>query len=221
MGLEVARILYGSDNYGLNLENSDKDYKIIEVPSFIDLWYNKTLNRQIDDNTSAWDIREFVKFLLKANPNAIELLFSVSQKFEDEELEHIFYYAKENIGALIRNNWKIFVNAIFGLATHCVLRNGEDAKGFARGCFFFKLFETAYMKNGNLTSSDWRNDYSCWLKALRKEDNIETLAVNYYQMKVDFCKKDWTLTPTEEDKTTCTILETMFQDYFIHRLTNN
>ena len=67
--------MVSSDNYNLNLENSDKDYKIIEVPSFIDLWYNKTLNRQIDDNTSVWDIREFAKFLLKANPNAIELFF--------------------------------------------------------------------------------------------------------------------------------------------------
>lgn len=77
------------------------------------------------------------------------------------------------------------------------------------------------MKNGNLTSSDWRNDYSRWLKTLREKDDADTLAVNYYQMTVDFRAKDWILSPTEEDKTICIILEAMFQDYFIHHLTNN
>ena len=68
-----------SQNYNLATPESDKDYKWIEFPSAEDLFKEKTLNRQVSENYSVWDVRNFLKYLMKANPNALELLFSIEQ----------------------------------------------------------------------------------------------------------------------------------------------
>ena len=43
MGKVLGKFLIGSYNYNLNIETSDKDYKIIEIPDFNDLFISKKL----------------------------------------------------------------------------------------------------------------------------------------------------------------------------------
>ena len=88
MGRQIAKMLYGSQNYNLDTPESDKDYKVIEFPDAEDLFYVKTLNRQLSENESVWDVRNFLKYLMKANPNALELLFSVEQNMKMKVLKN-------------------------------------------------------------------------------------------------------------------------------------
>ena len=83
----LGEILYGSQNYGLNGPNSDKDYYEIVMPSFYDLYY------QIEaSDKKSWDIRKFTKLILDGNFNAIELLFSVDKYFYSQDFEFLWHY---------------------------------------------------------------------------------------------------------------------------------
>lgn len=67
---------------------------------------------------------------MKANPNALELLFSVEREYFDEELKELLDFARENAGALVRFHWKEFSSAVLGVAWNGVKRNGETLKLF-------------------------------------------------------------------------------------------
>ena len=61
----------------------------IEFPDAEDLFYCKTLNREFSEHESVWDVRNFFKYLMKANPNALELLFSVNQEYVDKDFKEL------------------------------------------------------------------------------------------------------------------------------------
>lgn len=83
MGKSLARFLYGSQNYGLDAPESDRDYKLIVMPDAKDFWHNEMLNKHINEYESHWDYRHFTKKLIEMNPNALELLFSTEQLYFD------------------------------------------------------------------------------------------------------------------------------------------
>ena len=61
----LGKFLVGSNNYNLDLPESDKDYKGVVMPNFTDLYFNKTLNAQIDEHKSLVDYRFFCQKLAK------------------------------------------------------------------------------------------------------------------------------------------------------------
>lgn len=74
------KALTGSYNQGLNIEGSDKDYKVICIPSFNHLYSGEFINGQIHSkeiDIEYVDIRSFVKQIKKGNPNYLEILFSL------------------------------------------------------------------------------------------------------------------------------------------------
>lgn len=137
MGRQIARMLYGSQNYNLDTPESDKDYKVIEFPDAEDLFYVKTLNRQLSENESVWDVRNFLKYLMKANPNALELLFSVEQEYEDESFKELLDYIRPRIGSVIRLHWEEFGRATLGIAWESTRRNQVNPKTTARLTYFW------------------------------------------------------------------------------------
>ena len=48
---EVARVLYGSQNYGLDTPESDRDYKVLMCPEFDDLYHGRKLEKAATMNT--------------------------------------------------------------------------------------------------------------------------------------------------------------------------
>lgn len=75
----VLKALTGSHNYNLNVETSDKDYKVFVLPTFDDLYHGNTLSKSSVSETediSVHDIRMLTKMLYKSNVNFIEVLFS-------------------------------------------------------------------------------------------------------------------------------------------------
>lgn len=81
-GYEVAAIfLYGSQNYGLDYEDSDYDTKAIVVPTFESYVYSKTRISTVlitpdNEHIDVKDIRSMFDNLAKSNINFLEILFT-------------------------------------------------------------------------------------------------------------------------------------------------
>lgn len=76
---ELFRALVGSHNYNLNTEESDKDYKVFVLPTFDDLYHNKTYSKSIigeEQDLDIHDIRKVSQLWWKSNVNFLEVLFS-------------------------------------------------------------------------------------------------------------------------------------------------
>lgn len=77
----VGLFLQGSQNYGLDYEDSDVDTKFIVVPSFKDVAMNKqpvstTHFRANDEHIDFKDIRLYMQTFRKQNLNFLEILFT-------------------------------------------------------------------------------------------------------------------------------------------------
>lgn len=77
----VGVFLQGSQNYGLEIENSDVDTKCIIVPSFMDICLNKppvstTHILKYAEHLDAKDIRNYCACFRKQNLNFLEILFT-------------------------------------------------------------------------------------------------------------------------------------------------
>ena len=77
----VGCFLQGSQNYGLETSHSDVDTKLIVVPTFEDLAFNKqpvstTFIRENQEHTDDKDIRLYIETFRKQNLNFLEILFT-------------------------------------------------------------------------------------------------------------------------------------------------
>ena len=100
--LDIHQIFFialeGSQNYGLDLLDSDIDTKMIVLPSLNDIVWNKkpmamTHIRANEEHTSLTDIRNYFSSLRKQNINFIETLFSpwiIVNKEYRNEFEQLF-----------------------------------------------------------------------------------------------------------------------------------
>lgn len=132
-GLDMNKIFFialeGSQNYQLDLPNSDIDTKLIILPSFNDFVFNNkpistTHIRANNEHTSITDIRNYFLSLRKQNINFIETLFSpwiiVNKKYENEfkqlfdNRELIAHYnlvkAVKTIGGIATDRYKAIYN---------------------------------------------------------------------------------------------------------------
>lgn len=135
----IIEILYGSQNYGLTNENSDSDYKVMTLPSYDDLYYEKSprISSIYDlEHYSGMDIRKWIGLLKKGNFNAIEYLFSTSIKIlrYEETIQNflsgarILYTKKQ----YCKKVWPYLFNSIYGLNCQALKRNGETRKVASR-----------------------------------------------------------------------------------------
>lgn len=77
----VGCFLQGSQNYGLETPSSDVDTKLIVVPSFDDLAFNRqpistTFIRENNEHTDDKDVRSYISCFRKQNLNFLEILFT-------------------------------------------------------------------------------------------------------------------------------------------------
>lgn len=73
--------LQGSQNYGLDCENSDVDSKLIVIPSFLEIAFNKkpvnyVIFTENNEQIKCVDIRIFLDNLRKQNINFLEILYT-------------------------------------------------------------------------------------------------------------------------------------------------
>ena len=102
---QIVGIFYqGSGNYGLDYEKSDIDTKLIVIPSFEDIAFNRkpvstTHVRENDEHIDFKDIRLYMQTFRKQNLNFLEILFT---DFKIVNPEH-----EANWGVLVDNRERI------------------------------------------------------------------------------------------------------------------
>lgn len=102
---QIVGIFYqGSGNYGLDYEKSDIDTKLIVIPSFEDIAFNRkpvstTHVRENDEHIDFKDIRLYMQTFRKQNLNFLEILFT---DFKIVNPEH-----EANWGVLVNNRERI------------------------------------------------------------------------------------------------------------------
>lgn len=118
MSKVIGKVLYGSQNYKLDLPDSDKDYKVLLLPTVRDMYDAKMLRSAVSDHENGTlttiDIRHWLNLVEKANPNAIELLYSVEQDLSGD-VAFFFSLLRANINKIIRTNLADFYRATKGL----------------------------------------------------------------------------------------------------------
>lgn len=89
----VGLFLQGSQNYGLDYEGSDVDTKLIVVPTFEDIVFNRkpvstTHIRANEEHIDLKDLRLYFQTFVKQNLNFLEILFTdyavVNSRYEDQ-----------------------------------------------------------------------------------------------------------------------------------------
>ena len=157
----LGEILYGSQNYGLNGPNSDKDYYEIVMPSFYDLYYQKEAS-----DKKSWDIRKFTKLILDGNFNAIELLFSVDKYFYSQGFEFLWHYLRAISSDIVTRRSKKFYYSIRG-CFKASLDNADKAdsvetyiKHMARAQYFVDLLDHVRLSHFYLTENAWRGNFT-------------------------------------------------------------
>lgn len=113
--------LVGSHNYNLNIETSDKDYKVFVFPTFDDLYFNKSYSKSCIGETEDYDIHDIRKcnsLFYKANVNFLEVLFSndiiLNYNLDSKSIELIeeLLNIKDDIAKM---NLKYLYNACIGM----------------------------------------------------------------------------------------------------------
>ena len=113
--------LQGSQNYGLSNEYSDVDTKLLLLPTFADLVYNKEpkSTTHVLSNKEHMDLKDFRLYLptlLKQNVNFVELLFTD-------------YYFVNN---MYKNEWNKLVSAREEIAHYSPARTVQAMAGIAK-----------------------------------------------------------------------------------------
>ena len=125
----IFKSLVGSHNYNLNTPKSDKDYKVVVLPNYDDIYFSKSLSKNYESKTediSAHDIRKYTNSLYKSNINFIEGLFSdnviINCDFDSKSMSLIEEYfslkdeiASLNLAHLYKSSSHMYLNKLKNL----------------------------------------------------------------------------------------------------------
>ena len=116
----IGIFLQGSQNYGLDYEDSDIDTKVIVLPKFNDFLMNKkpvstTLVLENDEHIDLKDIRLMFDCFRKQNINFVEILFT-EYKILNPKYKAIFNQLIKNNEYIARYNTFAAVNCMAGMS---------------------------------------------------------------------------------------------------------
>lgn len=144
--IEFARVLYGSQNYGLDGADSDRDTKVLLCPAFEDFYrYHKVDKGDLPDgcdpeHDSPMSVTRFHELLVAGNPNCVEMLFSVDLDVKVNGFgAYLDMMRQVYAGGYAAWVWDRFYSALMGLALNRMDRNGVTPKTVARARYFYEL----------------------------------------------------------------------------------
>lgn len=152
----IGKALYGSQIFHLDGPQSDKDYKVLVVPEFIDMYKNKDkfgLPIGYDpEHFVPMDFRKFDSSIRKGNINTVELLFSPELDIYDEAFMPYIKLAREAFAeGYLAQVWPYFLASAKGRTMNSVKRYNfsEDARRKAASRGFWTINFLSYaIKNG-------------------------------------------------------------------------
>lgn len=142
--------VYGSQNYGLALENSDVDTKCILVPDITEALFGKIKTKELrlynDEHCEVMDIVHLISNFKKQNINFVEILFTnykwINPKYEF--LWNLFFANDKTKEEISHYDMNKCLQSICGQAISTLKRDPLNGKKCGNGCRL-KYFLTAYL----------------------------------------------------------------------------
>jgi ribosomal protein S25 len=124
---------YGSQNYGFASKNSDVDSKIIILPSFEDIcfnkiWLSKELHYEDNEHIEIKDIRLLREMLMKQNINYTEILYTKYFIINSKYLDLFDNYFINNREAIVNYDRNSAIKSIGGQLLHTIKQDPTDNK---------------------------------------------------------------------------------------------
>ena len=164
--MKIAKILYGSQNFGYNIDSSDEDWMYIHVPSLEDIVINKEYRKEKTEENGTVikhkDIRYLIHALDKGNFNDLQILFS--KKSIDNDILDWFI---KNRYELLSTNLKRMYSSNKGYILSCIQKynSTKDYKDYIRAlCFYQLLIKVKSKQEFNFCNNE--------LKTLREKQEI-------------------------------------------------
>lgn len=164
----IGKFLIGSQNYHLDGPQSDRDYKVLIAPEFIDLYRMKEASKgnlpfgYDPQYNSAMDVRKFDSLLRQGNVNAIEQLFSSEFNIFDTVFEKYFNLAREAYSkGYVAYVWQNYFASAKGLVLNSIRRyDNSDAnrrKANSRALFMTNFILHVATNNFCINEEVWNN----------------------------------------------------------------
>lgn len=141
----LAKILYGSQNYGIDNEDSDKDYKMIVIPTGVE-WLMSTFLSGGPEHEKLLDFRAFINGLMEGNLGTLELMVSREVTFYDTDFQKLYYLLQGDVTDCLAGwNASRLSRALKGISFSFLGSWKEvevvSPKNAARGYFFALLYK--------------------------------------------------------------------------------
>lgn len=135
------KLLYGSQNFGYNTPQSDKDWLEFVYPTWNDIISNNVISKEKPNEdgsiTKVKDVRLIIKMIEKANFNDLQFLYS-QETYECEDLR--WFYDNRNL--LVRANLRQLFYTNKGYILSCI--KSGSRKDLIRAWCFTILIERAF-----------------------------------------------------------------------------
>lgn len=163
--LDVGHVLVGSQNYGLDGPDSDKDYKVFLCPEAEDFYHYKRVEKNdvpegLDkEHYCPMDVRAFDRSLQVGNPNCLEMLWSR----ETEELFVDFDSYMSLARDLFKQGYLVmvfpqFLSAVKGTVFNSFNRYGVNRKSASRVTFWMNFVLKLMANDFKVESSFWYDE---------------------------------------------------------------
>ena len=144
----VMTVLIGSQNYGLDTEESDIDTFTFVLPSFEDLAFARepvSGEFEVEDGKCMYkDIRLALNLLKKTSPNSVECFTGKYRIFNPEYAYILEYFLCDeiNIGKMVHCNHSHMLYAIAGMAFQLAKRNMPAGKRYSHALRLHSMIDT-------------------------------------------------------------------------------
>lgn len=173
----LLSFLYGSQNYGLNNPDSDKDYLHIYMPNENDVFY-ANINKKIRDteHDKYMSFPHFIKQVLKGNVNCWECIFSTAINIYTYDARNLLYFLQDNAQKILQHSAETFVKSAEGFALNRL--NEYSKKQLSRAYYFALLAGKVVSDNMMMNCETWRNSQICYIPYLIRYSNYEEIHVD-------------------------------------------
>lgn len=182
------KILYGSQNFGYNTPESDKDWFDILYPSWEDILYNRTMSKEehCEDGTTikVMDIRLVKNMLFKGMMASTQILFSVEQ-YDAEDLKWFIQHRQE----IVRCNMFEAYRCNTGKTLSELNRDGYDNKCLLRAYITYNYLMGLLGTDDVVLYNPKNLEVRHWIEGLdkhKKEEFKASLIKGINNLKCDF-----------------------------------
>lgn len=160
----IGKSLLGSQNYHLDSEQSDKDYKLFVAPEFIDLYNGKDkFGLPIGFDSEHYSMMNIIKYdslLRKGSVNAVEYIFSTELSIFDKKFEPYFELARKAFAeGYVGYVWNYYFASAKGLVLNSIKRMdySEESrrKAASRGFWMINFLSYLIKNNYRITNHMW------------------------------------------------------------------